>query len=156
MPYSIKTVTPLTNYRLQVHFRCGRTRQYDMNPMIHMIDLFRFFLVEQRLFPEAKVSADGQTVFWNRYVDIGCEELWSGGKDVKSPFDGLFSCADAAALWGIDESTLRKAVSDGRFTVGIDIMKFGKQWIVTRKAMEKHFGSLEHALANRAANRILR
>lgn len=155
MPHSIKTVTPLPNYQLQIHFRCGRTKRYDLKPMIEMVSIYKFFLVEQKLFSNVKISEDAHAVFWNEYIDIGCEELWRGGKDVKSAFDALLSCADAAALWNIDESTLRKAVSDGRFVVGIDIMKFGKQWIITLKAMEKHFGSLDHSLANRVTKRKL-
>lgn len=58
----------------------------------------------------------------------------------KNPFDGLMSFKEATDLWGLNESTLRKAVSYGKFEEGIDIKKFGKQWIITIAAMEREYG----------------
>lgn len=54
-------------------------------------------------------------------------------------FDGLMSLRDAAVEWELDESTVRKAISSGRFVVGVDAQKFGKQWIVTAEAMAREF-----------------
>ena len=34
--------------------------------------------------------------------------------EVKTPFDGLMSFSDASELWGLSESTLRKAVAYGK------------------------------------------
>lgn len=59
------------------------------------------------------------------------------------PFDGLYSLADAASLWGVDESTLRHAIRDGRIYEGEEVKKFGKQWIITREAMERRYGELK-------------
>ncbi|WP_248922502.1 helix-turn-helix domain-containing protein [Olsenella intestinalis] len=50
------------------------------------------------------------------------------------------SFADASELWGLSESTLRKAVSYGKIVSGVDARKFGKQWLVTRAAMEREYG----------------
>lgn len=58
------------------------------------------------------------------------------------PFSGIFSLAEAAQIWGIDDSTIRKAISDGRLKPGTDCRKFGKQWVVTFRAMDLHFGKL--------------
>lgn len=58
------------------------------------------------------------------------------------PFAGLFSVAEAADLWCIDESTIRKAISDGRLKPGIDCRKFGKQWVITYEAMDLRYGLL--------------
>ncbi len=55
------------------------------------------------------------------------------------PFDELLSFAEAAAIWKVDESTLRKAVKDGRLKPGHDCRKFGKQWVVTVEAMARVF-----------------
>lgn len=55
------------------------------------------------------------------------------------PFDGLLSFAEAAEIWKVDQSTLRKAVSDGRLKPGRDCRKFGKQWVVTVDAMRRNF-----------------
>ena len=57
-----------------------------------------------------------------------------------SPFDGLLSFGEATQLWGLHESTLRKAVAYGKFQEGQDIKKFGKQWVITRAAMERVYG----------------
>ena len=52
----------------------------------------------------------------------------------------MLSFGDATALWGLNESTLRKAVSYRKLADGIDVKKFGKQWVVTRSAMEREYG----------------
>ncbi len=54
-------------------------------------------------------------------------------------FDGLLSFSEAAEIWKVDESTLRKAVANGRLKEGHDCRKFGKQWVVTVKAMAREF-----------------
>lgn len=55
----------------------------------------------------------------------------------RGPFAQLLSFAEAAEIWGIDQSTLRKAVAAGRLVEGRDCRKFGKQWVVTVEAMRK-------------------
>ena len=57
-----------------------------------------------------------------------------------NPFDGLMSFKEAADLWNIDDSTLRKAVINGKIVENVDAKKFGKQWIITAEAMERIFG----------------
>lgn len=61
-----------------------------------------------------------------------------------NPFEGLMSFKEATDLWGLSESTLRKAVSYGRFEEGVDIKKFGKQWIITIEAMEREYGTIKN------------
>ena len=51
--------------------------------------------------------------------------------------DELMSTEEAAEILGIDESTIRKRIDD--FPPGT-VRKFGKQWVVSRKGMEKIFG----------------
>lgn len=62
------------------------------------------------------------------------------GYKMPSPFDELMSFKEAAELWGLDDSTLRKAVSSGKIVENIDAKKFGKQWVITKTAMERIFG----------------
>lgn len=57
----------------------------------------------------------------------------------RGPFSQLLSFAEAAELWRIDQSTLRKAVASGKLKVGVDCRKFGKQWVVTADAMHREF-----------------
>ena len=44
--------------------------------------------------------------------------------------------SDATKLWKLNESTLRKAISYGKLINGVDVCKFGKQWIVSMDAMK--------------------
>ena len=44
------------------------------------------------------------------------------------------------AFRGLHDSTLRKAVSYHKLVEGLDVQKFGKQWVVTRSAMEREYG----------------
>lgn len=43
-------------------------------------------------------------------------------------------------LWSLNESTLRKAISYGKLIEGVDVCKFGKQWVVSAKAMRREYG----------------
>ena len=62
------------------------------------------------------------------------------GDKIMSAFTGLLSLHEAALIWNIDDSTIRKAIEFGRLVDGYDCCKFGKQWVVTRSAMMKVFG----------------
>ena len=58
----------------------------------------------------------------------------------KNPFEGLISFKDACILYGLNESTLRKAVSTGRLVDGIDCKRLGNQWITTLDVMKRLYG----------------
>lgn len=66
------------------------------------------------------------------------DKIWNEGS--YEPFNGLLSAADAAEIWGIDSSAIRKAIANGRLKNHIDCKKYGKQWILTWDAMERTFG----------------
>ena len=55
------------------------------------------------------------------------------------PFTNLLSLAEAAEIWRIDQSTIRKAIEVGRLKPELDCRKFGKQWVVTVSAMRREF-----------------
>lgn len=57
-----------------------------------------------------------------------------------SKFAGLLSLAEAAEIWQTDESTIRKAIAQGRLIDGRDCRKFGKQWVITADGMTNCFG----------------
>ena len=48
-------------------------------------------------------------------------KLWEHGEKIDTPFDGLLAFSDATALWGLNESTLRKAISYGKLINGVDV-----------------------------------
>lgn len=54
----------------------------------------------------------------------------------------ILTFGEAAKLWGLDSSSLRKSVERGRFLEG-EIRKSGNVWLVTREAMERLYGKRE-------------
>lgn len=61
---------------------------------------------------------------------------------MENVFDGLMSLKDAADMWKLEESTLRKAIASNKFSVGTEVKKFGKQWVIKIEAMERVYGVL--------------
>lgn len=140
MFHKLKSVTPLPNYYLLAHFCCGEARRYDMKPLISSMECFAPLADIPGLFNLASVDIGGAGISWNEDIDIDGEELWVNGTPVKTPFDDLLSFGDASAIWGLNESTLRKAIVYQKLVEGIDAQKFGKQWVVTRESMQREYG----------------
>ena len=55
-------------------------------------------------------------------------------------FDGLYTFGEAAKIYGLDDSCLRKRVARGKFIVGEDVKKMGATWIITEQALVNSFG----------------
>lgn len=139
MFHKVKEVYPLPGMRLSVIFANGTTKVYDVAPLISRFDAFRI-LEDPNVFNSVEVDVGGYGIVWNDDVDLSCDELWENGTVEETPFDGLISFADATELWGLSESTLRKAISYGKLISGVDARKYGKQWIVTEVAMRREYG----------------
>ena len=144
MFHKVKSVTALPNLELDVQFANGTTKIYDVKPLLDRIPAFKA-LEDEALFSQVEVDTGGYGIVWNDDLDLSCDELWEHGKKIETPFDDLISFADASELWNLSESTLRKAVSYGKIASGTDARKFGKQWIVTRSAMEREYGKPKDA-----------
>ena len=142
MFHKAKSVTPLPDYRLLVHFADGSDKEYDIKPLFDSYPVFLELKETVGLFGQAKVDTGGYGISWNENVDIDAEEIYQNGADVKTPFTGLVSFSDAAAIKGLNESTLRKAVVYGKLVPGKDVCNMGKQWIITREALEREYGDL--------------
>lgn len=72
------------------------------------------------------------------------------------PFADLLSLSEFAALHKVDDSTIRQAIRAGRLKIGEDCLKFGKQWVLTKRAIE-HFSSIaKHSEACVECRQILR
>lgn len=140
MIHRIKNITPASGFILRVQFYEGIVKTYDMSPLFDQMPIFRQLKTNLDLFNAVSVDTGGYGIVWNDELDLSCDELWENGTAVETPFDGLLSFRDATELWGLNESTLRKAISYGKFIDGIDVCKFGKQWVVTIDAMEREYG----------------
>ena len=140
MFHKVKAVSPLPDYQLLVVFSEGVTKRYDVKPLFQTLPVFLDLQNIPSLFEQVVVDAGGYGISWNDDLDLACDELWENGDTYETAFDHLISFADATALWGLSESTLRKAVSYGKLKDGVDVKKLGKQWIVTRDAMQREYG----------------
>lgn len=135
----VKSVTVLDNYNLLIGFACGKNKIYDLKPLFEKYDNF-CLLKDISVLKTAKVDIGGYGVIWGDEVDLSCNELWDNGKDYKTAFDNLMSFKEATYLWGLNESTLRKAIVYGKLINNVDVCKFGKQWIITMEAMKREYG----------------
>lgn len=142
MFHKVKNVNALPDYRLSVQFQEGVTKIYDLKPLFEQLPVFCYFREHEHEEEFFCVSADkgGYGIVWNDELDLSCDELWDKGVQVDTPFDGLMSFADATELWGLNESTLRKAITYGKLINGVDVCKFGKQWVISVDAMKREYG----------------
>lgn len=139
MFHKVKSIYALPEYKLSVQFSEGVTKIYDVSPLFEKWETFNL-LKSNNLFYDVTVDIGGYGIIWNDDLDLSCDELWENGIIVDSPFDGLMSFGDATDFWGLNESTLRKAIAYGKLRNGIDVCKFGKQWVVSSEAMYREYG----------------
>lgn len=140
MFHKVKSVSAIPDSKLSVQFCEGITKIYDVKQLFEKIPAFSV-LQNEELFSTVTVDVGGYGIIWNDELDISCDELWENGIKINTPFDGLMSFSDATALWGLNESTLRKAISYGKLINGVDVYKFGKQWVISVEAMKREYGN---------------
>ena len=140
MFHKVKAVNALPDYRLSVQFAEGVTKIYDVKPLFAKWAPFRVLENDPELFSAVAVDAGGYGIIWNDDIDLSCDELFENGQTVKTPFDGLMAFTDATQLWGLNESTLRKAIAYGKLVNGVDACKYGKQWVISIEAMTREYG----------------
>ena len=138
--HKVKNVAPLPEFKLSVQFSEGITKIYDVKNLISKWDMFTVLREKPELFHFVEVDVGGYGIIWGDDLDISCDELWNNGVTIETPFDGLMAFSDATALWNLNESTLRKAITYGKLVDGVDVRKFGKQWVVSMKAMCREYG----------------
>lgn len=140
MFHKVKNVNALPDYKLSVQFCEGVTKIYDVAPLFEKYSFFIPLKDSPELFSSVVVDQGGYGIVWNDDIDISCDELWANGEEIDTPFDGLMAFSDATFLWNLNESTLRKAIAYGKLVNGVDVCKFGKQWIVSMEAMKREYG----------------
>ncbi len=148
MFHKIRSVTHLPGYTLLISFVEGVSKTYSISPLFSRFDAFQALKNTPGLFEQVQVDAGGYGVVWNDDLDISCDELWANGQAANTPFDHLLAFSDATSIWGLHESTLRKAISYGKLKGGVDVQKFGKQWVITAEAMHREYGN-PHAAQGR-------
>lgn len=141
MFHKVKSVSPLPDFKLSIQFCEGVTKLYDLAPLFDKIPAFNYLKDNSNEFVNVCVDVGGYGIIWDDELDLSCDELWNNGTQVDTPFDGLMAFSDATELWGLNESTLRKAIAYGKLVNGIDVCKFGKQWVVSIDAMKREYGN---------------
>ena len=141
MFHKVKTVSVIPDYWLSVRFAEGVTKIYDLRPLFEKWPAFNDLKNDDTLLYDVKVETGGYGIVWNDDIDLSCDELFENGETIETPFDNLMAFTDATELWGLNESTLRKAISYGKLVVGIDACKYGKQWVISADAMKREYGS---------------
>jgi hypothetical protein len=140
MFHKVKAVNALPDYRLSVQFAEGVTKIYDVKPLFSKWLPFKALENAPELFSSVEVDTGGYGIIWNDDLDLSCDELFENGETIKTPFDGLMAFTDATQLWGLNESTLRKAIAYGKLVNGVDACKYGKQWVISMEAMKREYG----------------
>ena len=140
MFHKIKNVAALPDYILSIQFSEGITKQYDLKPLFDKFPMFMPLKEDPALYHSVAVDVGGYGISWNDDIDIACDELFLNGKAVQTPFDGLIAFGDATSIWGLNESTLRKAIAYGKLINGQDVCKFRKQWVISSEAMKREYG----------------
>ena len=141
MFHKVKNISPLNGFHLCVRFSEGITKLYDVAPLFEKIPAFAYLKENPEVFSGVSVDVGGYGIIWNDDLDLSCDELWEHGVKVDTPFDGLMAFSDATELWGLNESTLRKAIAYGKLVNGVDVCKFGKQWVISIAAMKREYGA---------------
>lgn len=141
MFHKVKTVNVIPDYRLSVQFAEGVTKIYDLKQLFDKWHVFNDLKNDDTLLYSVEVDTGGYGIIWNDDIDLSCDELFENGEAVETPFDNLMAFTDATELWGLNESTLRKAISYGKLVNGIDACKYGKQWVISTEAMKREYGS---------------
>jgi hypothetical protein len=67
----------------------------------------------------------------------------------------ILTTTEASELWGLDDSTLRRAVSSKKFVEGVDYRKSGKVWLITKSAMIRVYGNLEEKTIKDALLKVI-
>lgn len=141
MFHKINHILPQIDRKLTVQFSEGVTKIYDIRKLYDKIPAFKILDESDELFNSVEVDTGGYGIVWDDDLDLSCDELWENGVVIETPFDNLIALNEATIIWGLSESTLRKAISYGKLVAGMDVCKFGKQWVVSRDAMIREYGN---------------
>ncbi len=140
----IRSLSTTKDFHLIAQFDDGSIKSYDLETLSNKISVFKELVANPALFAKAKVDVGGYGIVWNESLDLSSEEIWKNGKSINNSFDGLLAFSDASRIWNLNESTLRKALVYGKLKAGIDCCKYGKQWVVRKRAMIREYGASEN------------
>lgn len=83
--------------------------------------------------------SENDSIYNIKFVGVINKPVIEGTGDI---FD-IYTTTEAALLWGMHESTVRKAIQQGKFTFGVDYRKAGRVTLISKKAMVREYGPLK-------------
>ena len=98
MFHKIKSVTPTSDFCLIVQFSEGTTKKYKVDALFNRIPAFTVFIEQPLGFYHVQVDTGGYGISWSDDLDLSSDELWTNGKTIETPFDGLLSFKDASDI----------------------------------------------------------
>ena len=75
----IKSIKPLPDYCLFVHFENDEIKQYDIKKLAKELEQFNALFYIPGLFEQVKIDSGGYGIFWNDELDLACNELYYNG-----------------------------------------------------------------------------
>lgn len=72
------SVKPLNDLFIEVEFENGRSRLYDMSPLLSESPAYSE-LADREFFNRASVDGGGYGIVWSDDVDLAAEEVWLNG-----------------------------------------------------------------------------
>lgn len=80
MFHKVASVAPGAGCTLDVVFRDGARKQYDVRRLFDRWPVFRQLMTDKALFRQVKVDQGGYGVSWNDELDLSCDELYDYGQ----------------------------------------------------------------------------
>jgi len=84
MHAQVKTVKTLPNFMLEVLFKTGEHKIYDMNGLINKNCAFLLLKTNKGMFDMVKIDGCGYGISWNDNIDLDAHEILINGKDFGS------------------------------------------------------------------------
>ncbi|MBM3192304.1 MAG: DUF2442 domain-containing protein [Chlamydiae bacterium] len=83
MPYRVKKVEYLSEYRLKIQFNVGKSKEVNLAGMLK--NAKNMFLQLKDIEYFKKVTCDGYSICWPNGIDICPDLLYSMAKDISVP-----------------------------------------------------------------------
>ena len=78
----IKSIQPMDNFILFVHFDDEQKVMYDLKDDIRQISEFKALITEDKLFENVQLDTSRTCVYWNDRIDLPSDTLLEYGKPV--------------------------------------------------------------------------
>lgn len=78
----IKSVTDISDYKLEVLFDDGKKVIYDVSDDINTIEDFKDLANVQGLWKQYSLDKSRTCIFWNDYIDLASDSIYEYGKEI--------------------------------------------------------------------------